>query len=126
MNLSTRRRLTNKRLSPFLFLTALTAVAAIEFVSQSSANASIIAIDFESITPGSQSAGFLSSQGISSVTILRGGSVSEPPFVLAEGTDTNSTNPGFGNFLTAGNSISAGFPESTDGHANLGNIPLAA
>lgn len=72
------------------------------------APANTIDIDFESFATGAQSSGFLSSQGISSVTAVRDGSVSELVTVNPETAEPNGngSNPGGGNYLaTAGNSI---------------------
>jgi hypothetical protein len=72
------------------------------------ARATTTTIDFESIATGAQSSDFLSAQGVSSVTLVRDGSVAELVTVNSETAEPNgnASNPGGGNYLaSAGNNI---------------------
>jgi hypothetical protein len=73
------------------------------------AAASSVVIDFESFATGAQTSDFLSSEGISSITLVRDGSVVETVTVNPETSEPsgNASNPGGGNYLaSAGNNIS--------------------
>lgn len=86
----------------------LLAVIGMVLVPGTEARATDIVIDFESYTTGAKSSDFLSSDGISSITLVRDGSVVETVTVNPETSETNGngSNPGGGNYLaSAGNNI---------------------